>query len=86
MSKYKFTIEVEIELSVEEHAACVKQYQDNWRDEIDDPDGGIPEIPHATDLVGVWAMRNGYAIDEDHSDATAITLKWSNMGDAEELD
>jgi hypothetical protein len=79
--KYTFTIEVEIELSVEEHAACVKQYQDNWSEEIADPDGGIPEIPNDTDLVLEWAHRSCNTIDEDHG--MGITLKWSNMGDAD---
>lgn len=82
MSKYTFTIEIELDLTDDEKAACIKHYQDNWRDEIADPDGGIPEIPVATDLVQAWAERSCNTIDEDHG--MGITLKWSNMGDADE--
>ncbi len=82
MSKYTFSIEIEIELTDEEKAACIKHYQDNWRSEIDDPDSDIPEIPDATNLVEAWAQRSHNTIDEDHG--FGITLKWSNMGDADE--
>ncbi len=81
MSKYTFSIEIELDLSDEEEAACIKHYQDNWRSEIDDPDSDIPEIPDATNLVEAWAVRNNYTIDEDHG--SGITLKWSSGGDAE---
>lgn len=82
MSKYTFTIEIEIDLSAEEKAACIKHYQDNWRNEIDDPDQDISEIPDATNLVESWAHRSHNTIDEDHG--FGITLKWSSRGDADE--
>ena len=80
MSKYTFRIEIELDLSAEEEAACIKHYQDNWRNEIDD--GEADEIPDATNLVDAWAQRSHNTIDEDHG--FGITLKWSSIGDADE--